>query len=154
MSSKYCRFRHNKLFLSSNGSTTSRTLKSDRTYDQKRRTLTTKSTNFYVSCHLCLSEYAVEHGLGLGHTQDLDVPCSSLSTKPYSESLVTYAEYEHGVKVWLEHGICARSIEYGFITSAPAPALGNSKRARSNIKTKSTLRKEYCLCTYPEKRTG
>ena len=38
-------------------------------------------------------------------TQDLDVPCSSLSTKPYSEGLVTYVEYEHGVKARLEHGI-------------------------------------------------
>ena len=38
-----------------------------------------------------LLEYGVEHGLE--HTQDLDVPCSSLSTKPYSESLVTYVEH-------------------------------------------------------------
>ena len=62
-----------------------------------------KSTNFCVSCHLCLFEYGVEHGLD--HTPDLDVPCSSLSTKPYSEGLVTYVEYEHGVKARLEHGI-------------------------------------------------
>ena len=61
--------------------------------------------------------YGVEHGLE--HTQDLDVPCSNLSTKPYSESLVTYVEYEHGVKARLEQGISARSTEYGFITSAP-----------------------------------
>ena len=76
---------------------------SDCTSCQKRRTLTTKSTNFYVSCHLCSLEYGVEHGLE--HTQDLDVPCSSLSTISYSERLVTYVEYEHGVKARLEHGI-------------------------------------------------
>ena len=58
---------------------------------------------FYVSCHLYLSEYDVERGLEL--TQDLDVSCSSLSTIPNSESLVTYVEYEHGVKPRLEHGI-------------------------------------------------
>ena len=78
-------------------------LKSDCTSGQKRQTLTTKLTNFYVNCHVCLSEYGVERGLE--HTQDLDVSCSSLSTIPYSESLVTYVEYEHGVKVRLEHGI-------------------------------------------------
>ena len=43
------------------------------------------------------------------------------TTIPYSECLVTYVEYdyEHGVTSRLEHGIRARSIEYGFITSAP-----------------------------------
>ena len=53
---------------------------------------------------------------GIEHTQDLDVPCSSLSTIPYSETLVTYGyiEYEHGVKARLEHGIGVRSIYYGF----------------------------------------
>ena len=47
--------------------------------------------------------YGVEHGLE--HTQDLDVPCSRLTTISYSDSFVTYVEYEHGVKAMLEHGI-------------------------------------------------
>ena len=50
-----------------------------------------------------LSDYGVEHALE--HTQDLDVLCSNLSTISYSESLVTYVEYEHGVKARFEHGI-------------------------------------------------
>ena len=50
-----------------------------------------------------LSEYGVEHALE--HTQELDDSCSSLSTIPYSESLVTYVEYEHGVKTRPGHGI-------------------------------------------------
>ena len=70
-----------------------------------------------MSCHLCLSEYGVEDTLEL--TQDLDISCSNLSTIPYSESLVTYVEHEHGVKARLVHDILGRSIEYGFITSAP-----------------------------------
>ena len=47
-----------------------------------------------------------------------------LSTKPYSERLATYVEYEHGVKARLEHGIWARSTEYGFITSAHGHGFG------------------------------
>ena len=43
--------------------------------------------------------------LRLERTQDLDFSCSSLSTIPYSESLVTYVEYEHGVKARLGRGI-------------------------------------------------
>jgi len=50
-----------------------------------------------------LSEYGIEHGLE--HTQNWDVPCSSMSTIPYSASLVNYVEYEHGVKARLERGI-------------------------------------------------
>jgi len=61
-----------------------------------------------------VNEYGVEHALE--HTKDLDVSCSSLSTIQCSESLVTYAKYEHDVKARLEHGILARSTEYGFIT--------------------------------------
>ena len=41
-----------------------------------------------------------------------------------SESLVTYVEYEHGVKARLEHGIWAWSTEYGFITSAQGVVVG------------------------------
>ena len=66
MFSKHCCFRHNTVSVKTfvlhhlfkwieNTSLTTRTLKSDCTSYQKRRTLTTKSTNFYVSCHLCLS---------------------------------------------------------------------------------------------------
>ena len=86
-----------------NNLSATRTLKSDCISCQKRRTLTMKWTHFYISCHLCLSEYGVEHGLE--HTQELDVSCSSLSTIPYSDNFVTYVEYEHGVKARLEHGI-------------------------------------------------
>ena len=66
-------------------------------------TLSTKWTHFYGSCRLYLSEYGIEHGLE--HTQNWDVPCSSMSTIPYSASLVNYVEYEHGVKARLERGI-------------------------------------------------
>ena len=63
-----------------------------------------KSTNFYVSCHLCFSEteYDVEHAIEL--TQDLDVSCSSehnIVHRKYGD----LREYEHVVKARLEHGI-------------------------------------------------
>ena len=77
-----------------------------------RRIITTVSTHSQLSMR-SESELGIEHehrirfyNLGpIEHTQDLDVSCSSLSTIPYSESLVTYVEYEHGVKARLEHEI-------------------------------------------------
>ena len=46
-------------------------------------------------------EHGVEHGLE--HTQDFSISCSTLSTISCSRCFITSPEFQHSVKVRLEH---------------------------------------------------